>query len=141
MKRYSIPIAVVLCVFFLVGCAQFQKIKNPADMSPKEKAAWMLSMYRKQYDDYLDTIIDPALPASERDALKVAVRDGQGLPDDKRNPNLTDAQKEVLNKQRDILIELEPLIEGYGEWVQSGAVPDAATEKRILDLINDLVYG
>lgn len=109
MKRVSIALAIIL-VLFLVACAG-QDVKPVSEMTPKEKATWMLSMYNKQYDDY----------------LVVAAK-----------PDLTEAQKEVLRKKKKIMQEVYPLIELYSSYVEAGSVPTKETEAQIINYLNEL---
>lgn len=129
-------LVLVLVAFVFVGCQN--NIKTPDEMTPKEKAAFFLSMYNKQFDGYLDTIIDPALPFAEREALKESIKDGAVLPADKMNPNLTNEQKDILRTKKEIMTEVYPLISLYTSYAESGSVPSAETETQIISLLDRL---
>lgn len=94
----------------LVGC-QTDNIKTFDEMSAKEKATFMMSMYNKQYSNY------------QTQAAK---------------PELTEAEREILRKKKKILSEVYPLIELYMSYVDSGAVPSTETEQKIINYLDQL---
>ena len=103
-----------LCVPFIIlglvaACAPGQKSLN--QMSPKEKAAWMMGTYNAQYDDY----------------LAMATQSG-----------LTDAQKEVLKAKKKILQEVWDPIKLYAFYVDQGGVPSPELEAQIMVGLNKL---
>lgn len=105
-------LAVSLMSVVLVGCPpQNIEIKSLDEMSPKEKATFMMSMYNKQYENY----------------KQVAA-----------NPDLTEAQRTILRKKKSILTEVYPLIELYVSYVDSGAIPSAETEKQIITYLDEI---
>lgn len=116
MKRKYL--ALILLTTFLValisGCAgQNQALKSVNDMTPKEKAVWMMGVYNDQYHDYLSQ----AAMAEQ----------------------LTPEAKEVLVKRKEILKKVWPLIKMYDGYVQTGAIPDSDIEKQIINQLNQLL--
>lgn len=133
----SVLVLVLAVVFLLAGCPD-TNIKTPDEMTPKEKAAFFLSMYNKQFDGYLETVIDPGLPPAERASLKESVKNGEVLPAEKFNPNLTDEQWDILETKKEIMTEVYPLISLYTSYAESGSVPSAETEQQIIGLLDRL---
>jgi len=76
-----------------------------------EKSIWMMHVYNSQYMDYKSMT---------------------------QMPNLTEAQKEILRKKKEILMKLWPLINTYNQIVDKGGVPSATQEQMITNLLNQL---
>lgn len=111
MKRRSLAFFLIglvsICLF--AACAPGQK--PISQMSPKEKAAWMMGTYNAQYDDYLAMATQPGL---------------------------TDAQKEVLKAKKKTLQEVWDPIKLYIFYVDQGAVPSPELEAQIMAGLNRL---
>jgi hypothetical protein len=103
-------LAVAFMSIALIGCPT-NNIKTFDEMSAKEKATFMMSMYNKQYSNY------------QTQAAK---------------PELTEAEREILRKKKKILSEVYPLIELYMSYVDSGAVPSTETEQKIINYLDQL---
>ena len=58
-----------------------------------------------------------------------------------KNPQSTQAQKDVAQKKKAILIKAWPLLKVFAATVDSGAVPSANDTAQITDLINQLVVS
>jgi hypothetical protein len=99
----------LVSIFLLAACAPGQK--PISQMSPKEKAAWMMGTYNAQYDDYLAMATQPGL---------------------------TDAQKEVLKAKKKILQEVWDPIKLYAFYVDQGGVPSPELEAQIMVGLNKL---
>jgi hypothetical protein len=109
-NRSTLAILGALAVVFIVA-ACVENIKPVAEMTPKEKATFFMSIYSDQAENY------KTLAAS---------------------PDLTDAQKTVLRTKKQIMTEVYPLISLYSDYVDAGAVPDAAVETQIIDYLDRL---
>lgn len=81
-------------------------------MTPKEKSIWMLSVYNSQYEDY-----------------KVqAIR-----------TDLTEAQKEILRKKKEILTKVYPMISIYTGYASNGVIPEKELETTIVSNLETLL--
>jgi len=98
----------LILAYFFQGCAT--GAKPYAELTPKEKLAYMYQIYNAQHEDYM---------------IQAA------------NPNLTETQKVVLRKKRPILVSLQSLIPAYDQQVRLGA-PSADKEQQIYNLLNQL---
>ena len=108
----------MLCFAFaltLVSCIPPQGagdgMKSLSEMTPKEKATWMMGIYNSQAKDYKEMI---------------------------KRPNLTNDQKQVLRNKKEVAKKIWPLLNTYRTYVNSGAVPTRQTEDQIIGLINEL---
>jgi hypothetical protein len=99
-----------VAVLLVVGCT-IDNLKEFGDMTPKEKAAFFLSVYN----------------SSDMNYRAMAAR-----------TDLTEVQKEVLRKKRTIMIQVYPLIRSYLTYVESGVVPSVELEQQILTQIDRL---
>lgn len=108
-----ITLALALAVSFscIPQAGKGQAIKPLSEMTPKEKAIWMMSVYSAQAEDYKRMV---------------------------KRPDLTNDQKAILRNKKDVAKKLWPLINTYRTYVNAGAVPTQEVEAEIIDLINDL---
>jgi nitrogen fixation-related uncharacterized protein len=111
-KRLPILIVLLVLVAFMVACAM-QGMKPVSEMTPKEKATWMMGVYNSQYDDYKS---------------QAAISD-----------SLTDEAREAMRKKKEILTQVWPLIKMFNGYVDTGALPDREVEARIIDSLNLLL--
>lgn len=109
MNRNRYIFAAVL-ILFVAGCATVG-VKPWSDRSPQEKSSYFMAIYNKQFND------------------TVAMAS---------NPNITEAQKQIVRKKKAILKELWPAITFYDSVVARGEIPAIMDEQAILDLINRL---
>ena len=110
-RKLVIPLALVL-LFAVVGCATINLGKPWEERTPQEKALTILDAYNAQY----------------KNTMAMAL-----------NPNLTEAQKEVVRVKKATLTELWPLVDIYVTTVEAGGVPSPENEAAILRLIDRLV--
>jgi hypothetical protein len=112
-KRVKTFAALWLVVFLgVMGCAGMQAPQQSfEDMTPKQKATWMMGVYNAQFDDY---------------KLKVAL------------PNLTNDEKAVLRAKREILTQVYPLIQAYDMTQASGGTPTVTAERQVTSMLNQL---
>ncbi len=112
MKKLQVNLVlVIVMVVFSIGCLQ-QGIKPLSEMTPQEKAVWMLSVYTSQYDDYKLQVV---------------------------KPDLSDDQKNILREKKKALTEVYPLIELYIGYVDTGALPTIETETLIINNLDRLL--
>lgn len=109
MKKLCIFLFVV--VFLLSGCT-LQNLKSPTDMSAKELSTWAMGIYNAQYDNY------------EMLAGQIT---------------LTEEHKVILRKKKTIMVELWPYLKLYTTYVDSGAIPTAEIESKVISLIDRLI--
>ena len=95
--------AILLSVMFVVSCAH--GVKTLDEMTPMEKAVWMLSVYNAQYEDY------------KFQAARV---------------DLDEERKAVLRVKKKILTEVYPLISVYSGYAGSGIIPAIDLETAII---------
>lgn len=114
MKRKSfrllMAMLLVLPILTLTACPPNQKTLS--EMSGKEKATWMLSVYNAQYADY-------KVQAARTD--------------------LDEAKKEILREKKKILTEVYPLIKIYVGLVDTGVLPDVDLETTIIQNLERLL--
>ena len=102
--------ALFLAVAFVAGCAGAQ-LKNPADMTPKEKAILVMKLYNKQVADVL---------AMEKQAV---------------SPEL----KALVEKKKEFLRQAAVPIDIYVGYIDGGMQPTEAMESQIVALIDKLL--
>lgn len=108
--RLAALVAFILALVFMVGCAGTQ-LKNPAEMTPKEKATFAMKLFVKQTQDLQAMKAMPL--TAEQKALLV--------------------QKENFLKQSAVTIDL------YNGYIDGGLQPTPALEAAIMDIINKLL--
>jgi hypothetical protein len=101
-------LSVLLCLAFL-SCTANVPLVPVDEMPPEQKSGFFMSLYNREYKDY----------------LSAAARTG-----------LTEEQKTVLREKKDLLSRVYPMIETYSDYVAAGAMPDKATEEAIMQLLN-----
>lgn len=99
----------IVILMFVIGCTQ--NIKPISEMTPKEKATFFLSVYNDQAINYKTLASDPTL---------------------------TEDQKVILRQKKKLMTEVYPLIFLYSSHVDSGEVPDHATEMAIINYLDRL---
>lgn len=111
-NRFMIVIHWFVILTF-IGCATMMEAQKPFnEMTPKEKAVYVMSMYNKQYDEYL--------------ALY------------KRGDH-TKEEKLILQKKYELLKELNPYIGVYLTYSETGEMPNDLVEQKLIDLIHKLL--
>lgn len=102
----------LIALAFAASCTYNTGAVPYSSMTPKEKASFFMSVYNKQYDNYVDVFTKPG--------------------------ELTDEQKEIMRKKRDLLGKVYPLIANYADYVAAGTVPSADKEQAIIKLLDQL---
>jgi hypothetical protein len=112
MKRKAVLIAALLIVaVFAIGCGPRTTTPlTPQHQAEKNAATW-LHIWNSQFDDH------------------VAMS---------KMPNLTDAQKKILNRKADLLSQSKPLLDTYVAAVKGGITPASSTEQQLMLLMNQL---
>lgn len=127
MKRKFLPVCLLLVL--LAGCATVD-----VQLTPKDAADWMLSIYNAQYDEYKSWFAwDAATNDFKKDVNGNAIMKAGTPP----------AQVAILQKKKQIFKEVWPLILTYAEYAKTGTVPKGTVigdvESRAVALINELV--
>lgn len=108
-----IVISCCLIVFGLMACATMQGAnKSFSEMTTKEKAIYVMSMYNKQYDEYLSLY-----------------QKGSHTPE----------EKEILKTKYDLLKELNPYVGLYITYAEQNTIPTEEVEKRLIEIIKKLL--
>ena len=119
MKK-RIFIIPILLLIWVVGCAH-----APVQLTPKQRATLYMETYRAQYYDYMFIV-------------------GYVKQDDEwvktHDPVFNEEQRNTLRKKKDLLTEVYPLIMMYNSIIDLGSAPDADLERRIIDIINSIIY-
>jgi hypothetical protein len=107
--RRSLIITLLLCFFaIMVHCVADSG--SQGQKTPTEKLAYMYQIYNAQHEDYM-------------------VMSGR--------PDLTEEQREILGKKKNVLEILQTLIPAYDMQVQLGS-PTYEREQEIYNLLTDL---
>ena len=101
----------ILTAAFILSCTANMTMKPWSEQTPKDRLTWMMGIYNAQDRDY-------------RSMAEM--------------PNLTAAQKSVLQNKKAVMLKVYPLIDAYRITVNAGGTPDQATEQAILNLLNQL---
>jgi hypothetical protein len=113
-NRRAALVVLLLVAVALSGCAWIKDTtKDIQEMTPKEKATWMFGVYNAQYADYIQASL---------------------------LPGLTEAEKEIMRRKKDLLIMVYPLIGAYDQLQVQGkpSAPDA--EAKIFGLLAQLEH-
>ena len=106
-----IAFAAVIQISF--SCATMMEAQKPfQELTLKEKAVYLLSMYNKQYDEYLSLY-------KKGDHIK--------------------EEKLILQKKYELLKELHPYIGVYLTYSETGEMPNDLVEQKLIDLIHKLL--
>lgn len=111
-SRFFQVAVVVILALFVAGCPYTQKLKSPVDMTPQEKAAFVLTLYNNAYDNYKAQFAATLQPMNA-------------------------ASKDYFGSYKQVLVTSEPLIDLYVSTVKAGGMPTAEQEQAILKLIYD----
>jgi hypothetical protein len=111
-KRTVFVVFAILLIFGLVSCGPKapQPEYSPQEIAERNAATW-LHIWNSQFEDH------------------VAMS---------KMSNLTDGQKEILNKKADLLTQSKPILDVYASAVKQGITPSATTEQELMMLMNQL---
>ena len=100
-KKYA---PIVLMIFFL-GCAVTEVTKTFKELTPMERATWLMGTYNSEYAAYLD---------------------------DARRTDLSNDEKVELRKRKLTMRIISPMLRSYAVAVKSGVL-DEILEKNVYD--------
>lgn len=115
MKKYALlmtVIAILTALAVLIGCPGKQ-LKSPADMSPQERAGFVLTMYNNADTNYRAQFAATPTPMS-------------------------DDMKQYFTYYKAVLTNAAPAIDLYVQTVKSGGLPNAEQEQAIMTIIYKL---
>lgn len=101
-----------LISLMFLHCSTMMATKPFSEMTVKEKSIYVMTMYNKQYDEYL--------------ALY-------------QKNNHSEEEKKILKAKYQFLKDLNPLINLYVGYAATGEIPPAEIETRLIQLINKAV--
>ena len=108
MIKKTLPIGLLL---FSLGCGLWEStVKTFKEMTPRERATWMMEVYNSAYDDYLTAV--------------------------ENEP--TDEMKAVLRQKKKIMRVVYPLIGAYSLMVDKGLL-DKEVEDEVYGLLLQLL--
>lgn len=106
----------LLCALVVSGCV--------GTMTPKKQLTMMYGTYNSQYTQYM---VATGYTMNEA-----------GQWEKKTSPVLTDDQKKILRKKKEILTQMYPLVKVYDSMVV-GTIPySSATEQELMNLVDQL---
>lgn len=105
-------------------------------LTPMQQTLWATNVYLAQYDLYLEQVINPAVNAETKAQLK---KEPSLIKGEYINPDISPDQWEVLKVKQRILLELKPLVSMAAQYHQKGELPPAEVQKKLTDLINQLI--
>lgn len=106
--------AIVILAMWIVSCAASKEDSALSfrEMSTRQKAAFLMSMYNKQYDEYI--ILYERSDGSEE-------------------------TKALLRQKKKLLEDVYPMINLYVGYADEGVIPPEIVEKRAIELMYDLL--
>lgn len=116
MRKRSLVILLVavIALLSLSSCAPRQVAPEPQltplEQAEKRAAEWT-ALWNGQYEDHKSM---------------------------SQLPGLTEDQKKILSAKREILIKTKPLLKIYVDTVRGGGMPSAASERELMDYMNQL---
>ncbi len=114
-RKLSVLIVLLLAVV-LVGCATVNvrpmSTDNTVKLSTTGKAAMILAAYNAQ-----------ALSTKNMS----------------NRPDLTNAQKDLVRRKKDILVKMDQKVKAFGLIVKGGGVPSSSDEQELYSFIDELV--
>jgi len=129
-KRYSIQgmllLLMIFCILGLQGCfATGDGTKPLTEMTAQQKSIMMMDMYNTEYTSYM---------------LKTGyTKDQLGTWQKTSQPEYSDHERNLLQKKRVILVEVNPLIKMYDNYTKNGAQANPELEAQIFSLLDRVV--
>ena len=111
--------------FLFSGCALQGGSTDISKMTGQQKATFMMGAYNSQFGEYM--------------RMTGYIAKDDGTWEKISNPVLSDDQKKALNKKRDILTQVYPLISLYTTAISTGQTVSLETEQQIFILLDSLV--
>ena len=108
--KIDVVISIIIALSLSLSCSQMLSEAKPFNrMTTKEKAVYLMSMYNKQYDEYLNLY---------------------------KKGNYSEAEVKVLQTKHKFLKELHPYIGLYVSYADSGQLPPEEVERKLIAIIN-----
>ena len=117
-RNKFLALVLVLTMAFAITACGPKPVMNGEDgdsfmeMTTKGKATYLLQLYNKQYEEYMNLWM---------------------------KPNRTEADNKYLKDKKKALEEIYPYIDTFAGYVDTGTVPPAAVEAAALAAINKLL--
>ena len=108
IKKKYIPILLFL---FVVGCAAQQTAKEFSELTPKQRATWLMENYNVEYAAYLIAVEKPVI--SEELNL-------------------------LLQRKKTVMRSIFPMLRAYSASIKTGVV-DEELQRRVYDTILHLI--
>lgn len=113
-ERNKRILALLFVCYVLAACSLVrQTTEDVMSMSQKEKAAWMMGVFNRQYDNYLIQ---------------------------SRIANLTEGEKDTLRKKKEVLVMVYPLIITYDMFQNREETVSPEAEASIFGLLAQLEH-
>ena len=122
LNKFKLLLILMLILFF-AGCAP-QGSKPLSEMTDKEKSVIMFNVYNQQYTDYM---------------TRTGFTKIEGEWEKINSVSLTDDQKVIMKKKKEILKGVYPLILLYDSFVINNRAVDTKIEAQIFSLLDSLV--
>ena len=110
MRKFKFIAICIVGVLFLCNCATIG-VKPYNEMTPRERALFLVTTYNKLDAEYRIQAI---------------------------MPNLTDKDKEMLRVKKQIMTQLYPLIDAYRMAVENNVTVPPSLEPMIMNLLDQL---
>jgi hypothetical protein len=124
-------VLLIMYLLLLSACASIR-------LTPEQTLVWGTKVYIQQYYSYIDAVVSLEYNAEERQAFK---DNPKLLENAKINADLTEEELKMLRANREILIELRPIIDLAKVHNLSGTLPPKETQEVLIRLINKLLEG
>lgn len=112
-RNFYVFLATLVMISILASCGPLgTQLKDVVDMTPKEKASWMIGVYNTEAEDYKRQVA---------------------------RPGLTEPEKDTLRKKKTALTQAWNAIAVYDSFVQSGVNPSKEVEMKAMGMIDALV--
>ena len=111
-KRVIIPV-MLLMALMIAGCTANVGLVPPEQMQPRELATYAMRVYNQQFDGYMQ---------------KAAL------------PNLSDAEKKILQVQKKWLDGAWPVIRTFNYYVDNGQMASQELKQQLITYLNTVRY-
>ncbi len=112
MRKSFFAIILTFLFFALVACAHNSGNLSWSNLTPQGKAAFALSVYNTEFDNYVNAA---------------------SLPD------LTEEEKSILRVKKKLLIKMKAALVAYISYVRLSQAPPTEVEQQLLDILNQLI--
>ena len=113
MRKYLRLTIVLVALAFIMACAGNVQLKNPSEMTPQEKATFVMKLYSKAVANVLEM----------------------------EKMQLTPEQQDLVKKQKEFLRQAAIPIDAYVGYIDGGMKPSPELEKQINGLIDKLLLN